>query len=60
VSVKSAPPLAATPAQVELETELVHLALRAAEHHPILKAVYAGPLECSRLSEKTPGHQKTF
>ena len=55
MSVKSAPPLAATPAQVELETELVHLALRAAEHHPILKAVYAGPLDWLEAARKDPG-----
>jgi hypothetical protein len=55
VSVKSAPPLAATPAQVVLETELVHLALRAAEHHPILKAVYAGPLEWLEQARRDPG-----
>jgi hypothetical protein len=55
VSVKPAPALAATRAQVELETELVRLALRAAEHHPILKAVYAGPLEWLEEAQQDPG-----
>src|SRR5258707_5907878 len=47
--------LDATPAQVELESELVRLALKAAEHHPILKAVYAGPLEWLDQARRDPG-----
>src|SRR5258708_32373311 len=47
--------LDATPAQVELESELVRLALKAAEHHPILKAVYAGPLEWLDEARRDPG-----
>ena len=38
-----------------LETELVRLALRAAEHHPILKAVYAGPPEWLEEAQRDPG-----
>jgi hypothetical protein len=55
VSVRPAPALAATRAQIELESELVRLALRAAEHHPILKAVYAGPLEWLDEARRDPG-----
>lgn len=45
----------ATATDVALETELVRLALRAAEHHPILKAVYAGPLEWLEHAQRDPG-----
>jgi hypothetical protein len=55
VSVRSAPVLDATRAQIELESELVRLALRAAEHHPILKAVYAGPPEWLDEARRDPG-----
>jgi len=47
--------LDATPAQVELESDLVRLALKAAEHHPILKAVYAGPPEWLDEARRDPG-----
>ena len=55
MSVRPALALAATPAQIELESELVRLSLRAAEHHPILKAVYAGPLEWLDEARRDPG-----
>lgn len=55
MSVRTAAPPAATRAQVELESELVRLALRAAEHHPILKAVYAGPPEWLDEARRDPG-----
>jgi hypothetical protein len=55
VSVRPALVHAATRAQIELESELVRLALRAAEHHPILKAVYAGPLEWLDEARRDPG-----
>ena len=55
MSVRSAPSPAATRAEIELETELVRLALRAAEHHPILKAVYAGPPEWLEEAQRNPG-----
>lgn len=55
MSVRSAPILDATPAQVALESELVRLALKAAEHHPILKAVYAGPPEWLDEARRDPG-----
>jgi len=45
----------ATAKEVALETELVHLALRAAEHHPILKAVYMGPEEWLEEARRDPG-----
>jgi hypothetical protein len=38
-----------------LEADLVQLALRAAEHHPILKAVYMGPPEWLKEAQKDPG-----
>ena len=44
---------------LELETSLVRLALRAAEHHPILKAVYMGPpqwLDDARRDHGEPKH----
>lgn len=55
MSVRTAALPAATAAQIELETELVQLALRAAEHHPILKAVYAGPPEWLEEARRDPG-----
>jgi hypothetical protein len=55
VSVRSAPAPAASRAQIALETELVHVALQAAEHHPILKAVYAGPPEWLEDAQRDPG-----
>ncbi|HVD45878.1 MAG TPA: hypothetical protein VNG70_01210 [Candidatus Limnocylindria bacterium] len=55
MSVRSAIAPTATKSEVELETELVRLALRAAEHHPILKAVYAGPLEWLEEAQADPG-----
>jgi hypothetical protein len=60
VSVKPAPALAATSGQIELESELVRLALRAAEHHPILKAVYAGPLEWLDEARRDPGNPEAL
>jgi hypothetical protein len=55
VSVRPATAPSATRHEVELETELVKLALRAAEHHPILKAVYAGPPEWLDEAQRDPG-----
>jgi hypothetical protein len=55
VGIQQAEQIAATPAEVALETDLVKLALRAAEHHPILKAVYAGPLEWLEEAQRDPG-----
>lgn len=55
MSVESAMLMPAEPAQVALETELVQLALRAAEHHPILMAVYAGPQEWLEEARRDPG-----
>lgn len=55
MSVRSAPAPAANPAQIALETELVRLALQAAEHNPILKAVYAGPPEWLDDARRDPG-----
>jgi hypothetical protein len=46
----------ATAEEIALETDLVRLALRAAEHHPILKAVYAGPQEWLEEAQRDPGH----
>src|SRR5207253_2773122 len=40
---------------VALETDLVRLALQAAEHHPILKAVYAGPPDWLEEARRDPG-----
>jgi len=54
VKARIAPPKATAP-QIALETELVQLALRAAEHHPILKAVYMGPLEWLEDAQRDPG-----
>lgn len=45
MKLQAVPGPAAGPEDVELETELVKVALRAAVHHPILMAVYAGPRE---------------
>jgi hypothetical protein len=50
-----AAPAAVTTDQAGLETELVRLALRAAEHHPILKAVYMGPPEWLEEARRDPG-----
>ena len=55
MSVRSATEPAATHEEVAVETELVRLALRAAEHHPILKAVYAGPPEWLDEARRDPG-----
>ena len=55
MSVTSATAPSATAKEIELETELVRLALRAAEHHPILKAVYAGPPEWLQEAQADPG-----
>ena len=55
MSVRSASAPSATQLEIELETELVRLALRAAEHHPILKAVYAGPPEWLEEAQGDPG-----
>lgn len=58
LQVQRAQPVAASADEILLETELVQLALRAAEHHPILKAVYVGPqswLEDARLAPGDPG-----
>jgi hypothetical protein len=55
VSVRAATAPSATRHEVELETELVKLALRSAEHHPILKAVYAGPPEWLDEAQRDPG-----
>ena len=48
-------PSKATEAEIVLETELVQLALRAAEHHPILRAVYMGPAEWLAEAQRDPG-----
>ena len=45
-------------ADVTLETDLVQIALRAAEHHPILKAVYAGPAEWLDDARRDPGRPR--
>ena len=45
----------ADPREIDLESEFVRLALRAAEHHPILKAVYMGPLEWLDEARRDPG-----
>ena len=55
MSVRSAQVPAATNTEIELETELVRIALRASEHHPILKAVYAGPPEWLEEAQRDPG-----
>jgi hypothetical protein len=49
---------AATRQEVAAEGELVRLALKAAEHHPILKAVYAGPAEWLADAQRDPGEPK--
>ena len=41
--------------ETEFESELVQLALQAAEHHPILKAVYMGPPEWLEEAQRDPG-----
>jgi hypothetical protein len=48
-------PEQAPQANVALETELVRIALRAAVHHPILKAVYMGPQEWLEEAQRDPG-----
>ena len=55
MSLRTSPLHSATQSEIALETELVRLALRAAEHHPILKAVYAGPLEWLDEAQRDPG-----
>lgn len=50
-----APEAAVTSEATGLEAELVRLALRAAEHHPILKAVYMGPPEWLEEARRDPG-----
>lgn len=55
MAVQNAVEIIATPAEIALETDLVKLALRAAEHHPILKAAYAGPLEWLEEAQRNPG-----
>ncbi len=48
-------PAQAPQADVALETELVRIALKAAEHHPILKAVYMAPEEWLEEARRDPG-----
>jgi hypothetical protein len=55
VSVRTSTAPSASNIEIKLETELVRLALRAAEHHPILKAVYAGPPEWLEEAQSDPG-----
>jgi hypothetical protein len=55
MGVQQAEPSVAAAAELALETELVQLALRAAEHHPILKAVYMGPPEWLESARRDPG-----
>ena len=43
-----------------IEAEFVHLALRAAEHHPILKAVYMGPPGWLEEAQRDPGEPATL
>lgn len=59
MSVRHADPAVADAEQAAIETELVQLALRAAEHHPILKAVYMGPLEWLEQAQRDPAHRET-
>jgi hypothetical protein len=42
------------------EEDFVHLALRAAEHHPILKAVYMGPPGWMEEAQRDPGEPATL
>ncbi len=46
---------AAATEHAALEADLVRLALRAAEHHPILRAVYMGPPEWLEEAQRDPG-----
>jgi len=55
VSVRHADPVVADAREAAIETELVQLALRAAEHHPILKAVYMGPPAWLDAAQRDPG-----
>ena len=50
----------ATAQETALETELVKLALRAAEHHPILKAVYMGPPEWLDEAQRDPDRPESL
>ena len=43
-----------------IEEDFVRLALRAAEHHPILKAVYMGPYEWLEEAQRDPGEPATL
>jgi hypothetical protein len=43
-----------------LGEEFVRLCLRAAEHHPILKAVYLGPVEWLEDARKNPGELRSL
>ena len=58
MSVREAAVAVAGPREIASETELVQLALRAAEHHPILKAVYMGPLEWLEEARREPGRPR--
>ena len=55
MSVGEAVAVPASREEIAIETEFVQLALRAAEHHPILKAVYAGPPEWLVEAQRDPG-----
>jgi hypothetical protein len=59
VGVQHAEPGVST-SEAGLETELVKLALRAAVHHPILKAVYMGPPQWLEDAERDPGDPETL
>ena len=50
----------ARPDEVALETDLVKLGLRAAVHHPILMAVYAGPEEWLEEAKRDPSTPATL
>lgn len=58
MNVRAAVVAAASQDEIAMETELVHVALRAAEHHPILKAVYAGPPEWLGAARRDPGRPR--
>jgi len=53
-----APAAVVTADATGIEPDLVRLALRAAEHHPILKAVYAGPPEWLEEARRDPGRSE--
>jgi hypothetical protein len=55
LSSRTAGTAVADKSDVALETDLVRLGLRASEHHPILKAVYAGPPEWLEEARRDPG-----